>query len=193
VQLKVTGQRPDWEVDPNAFESSMNITGQIKIEDIFQEDEEDLLGAFIGELCVGVTSPIFIEAKNAYYTFATIYGNSEHVNQSLTFKIWDASTGRIYPVVETMMGTQVEQIKFVPNSIKGTTSNPVIFNALNIAQQEIELKKGWTWISANVLNNTPSILNQIKTSLGSTGEMIKGSNGFIQQPGWYGTLTAISE
>ena len=189
VQLKVTGERPDWHVDPYAFEFSMNITGQIQIEGVFQEDTDDLLGAFIGDLCVGVTSPLFVNSKNAYYTFADIYGNNEHNNQALKFKLWDASTGRIYPVIET----SVPNISFIPYQTLGNTEVPVIFNALNYAEQIIQLKKGWTWISSNVLNDNPSILNQMKVSLAETGVIIKGRNAYIQQPYWLGNLTEISE
>ncbi|MCL2289939.1 MAG: cadherin-like beta sandwich domain-containing protein, partial [Bacteroidetes bacterium] len=189
VQLKVTGQRPDWEVNPNDFENSMNIIGQIQIEGVFQEDPDDLLGAFIGNLCVGVASPIYFDAINAYFVFADIYGNSVHNNQPITFKLWDASTGRIYPQVET----SVPDIRFVPNQIIGKSSNPVIFNALDASEQIISLRTGWTWVSANVLSNDPSILNQMKASLSTAGILIKGHNGFIQQPGWIGNLTEISE
>jgi hypothetical protein len=60
VQLKVSGSRPDRKVNPNDFESSMNITGQIKVEGTYQEDPDDMLAAFIGDLCVGVASPVYV-------------------------------------------------------------------------------------------------------------------------------------
>jgi hypothetical protein len=189
VQLKVTGARPDWSVNPNDFESSMNITGQIKIDGAFQEDENDLLAAFIGETCVGVTSPVYISTNNVYFTFATVYGNSQHSGQPLIFKLWDASTGRVYPRVET----SAANIAFAPQAIVGSISNPVVFNALNIAEQRIALKKGWTWISTNLVNSNPDLLSRMKTSLSEAGVMIKGSNAYIQQPNWAGTLTEISE
>jgi hypothetical protein len=189
VQLKVTGAHPDWNVDPYGFEMMMNIIGQIKIDGNFQEDPDDMLGAFIGNLCVGVASPTQISSYNAYFIFANIYGNSVHLNQPITFKLWDASTGRIYPVVETSEG----EIVFTHDMTIGTLTNPVIFNALDIAEQVIVLNNGWNWISANVLNDNPTIIEQMKTALEDVGEIIKGRNDFIQQPDWMGTLTEISE
>ncbi|MCL2596308.1 MAG: T9SS type A sorting domain-containing protein [Paludibacter sp.] len=189
VQVKVTGQLPDWTVNPNAFESSMNITGQIQIAGVFQEDTYDRLGAFINDVCVGITSPKYVDAYNAYFTFADIYGNSGDINQPLTFKLWDASTGHIYPQLETSIG----EIHFAPSTILGSPANPVIFNALNLVGQDIPLKNGWNWISANVLNDNPSILNQMKSSLANTGELIKGHAAYIQQPNWMGMLDNISE
>jgi len=189
VQLKIRRQRPDWNVNPHDFESSMNITGRIRIEGVNQTDTEDLLAAFIGGLCVGVTSPIYIDRQDAYFTFADIYGNAQHNNQPITFKLWAASTGRVYPLVET---TPVSDIRFSPSLILGSISTPVIFNALDVAEQSIALRNGWNWISANLLNNNPSILDQMKSSLANTGMLIKGGDAFIQQPNWVGTLSSIS-
>ncbi|MCL2073408.1 MAG: T9SS type A sorting domain-containing protein [Marinilabiliaceae bacterium] len=189
VQLKVTGERPDWDVNPNDFEHSMNIIGQIKIDDIFQEDPDDILGAFIGDLCVGVASSVYVDNRNAYFVFADIYGNAQHNNQLLSFKLWDASTGRIYPQIET----SVAEIRFAAGSVVGSGSNPVIFNALDIAEQIINLTNGWNWISTNILSESPTILSQMKESLITSGEMIKGRDAYLQQPNWIGNLTEISE
>ncbi|MCL2072400.1 MAG: T9SS type A sorting domain-containing protein [Marinilabiliaceae bacterium] len=189
MQLKVTGLRPNWYVNPNDFENSMNITGQIKIDGMFQEDPDDILAVFIDDLCVGVTSPTFMSSNNAYFTFANIYGNQQHNNKPLIFKLWDASTGRIYPQIET----SINDIRFAPSSIIGNITNPVIFNALDITEQIINLNQGWNWISTNILNENPSIINQMKQSLFTSGELIKGRDAFIQQPNWVGNLAEISE
>ena len=188
AQLKVTRQRPDWKVNPHDFESSMNIIGRIQIDGVYQENGDDMLAAFIGELCVGVASPVFVETMG-YFTFSDIYGNAQHNNQALTFKLWNASTGRIYPQIVA----SVENIRFNPSQIIGSVANPVIFNAQDVSVQTIALRTGWNWISTNVLNNNPSILNQMKLSLVDAGELIKGRNAYIQQPFWIGTLAEISE
>jgi len=190
VQLKVSGKSPNWAINPNSFEGFMNITGQIKINGVFSENTEDVLAAFIGEECVGTASLTYISPTNAYFVFSNIYGNAEHSNKPITFKLWSASTGRIYPKVET----SVSDIRFASGSILGSHLNPVIFDALDAYEQVITLRKGWNWISSNVLNENPSILDQIKSSLGDAGVMVKGQSSYIQrQSGWIGTLSSISE
>jgi hypothetical protein len=188
LQLKVTGARPDWAANPADFELSMNLTSQIKIEDVFQEDTNDLLAAFIGNLCVGVASPAYLEANNAYFTFANVYGNQEHKGQLLTFKLWDSSTGRIYPALEASVG----EIRFTSSATMGNISNPVIFNALDIVEQIIAFKSGWNWFSFNVTNDDTPVMTQIKSSLTTAGDIIKSQNAYLQQPGWVGTLTDVS-
>ena len=189
VRLKVTGQKADWTVNPNDFENSMNITGKILIDNRPKEDSDDLLAAFIGDKCVGVTSPIYVGVNNAYFTFADIYGNVVDNNKAITFKLWEASTGRIYP--ELVISEN--DIRFVANQTLGTINAPVVFNAVDVIEQTIPLKKGWTWMSTNLINNNPIMLAQMKNSLADVGVIIKGRESYIQQPAWAGTLTNISE
>jgi hypothetical protein len=61
-------------------------------------------------------------------------------------------------------------------------------------EQSIELGTGINWISVNVLNTNPSIINQMKTSLLNVGTQIKGSSLFLTKPAgnWIGSLTSIS-
>jgi hypothetical protein len=78
--------------------------------------------------------------------------------------------------------------------MNGDAATPVIHNALNMIEQSIALNNGWNWISVNVLNTNPTILQQFKDRIGSAGELLKGQNGnYIQNPGWAGTLTAINK
>jgi len=191
VQLQITGERPDWIVNPNDFTSSMNILGQIKIDGVFRENSQDILAAFIGEQCVGIGSPVFVEEMNAWFVFFTIYGNAQHNGQALTFKLWDAATGRIFPQMET----SVPNIRFAPLTVIGSVVSPVIFDAANVSQQIINLQSGWNWISANVLNSNPTIFAQMQSSLSTAGVLIKGQSSFVQQgaSNWIGTLSNISE
>ncbi|NCB67844.1 MAG: T9SS type A sorting domain-containing protein [Bacteroidia bacterium] len=189
IRLRVTGTRPDWSVNLNNFENSMNITGKILVNNRPKEDTSDILAAFIGDKCIGVTSPVYVGSNNAYFTFADIYGNASENDKTITFKLWEASTGRIYPEISTSN----PNITFVPNQILGNVNAPIIFNAADVVEQSIPLKKGWSWISTNITHNAPDVLTQMKNSLLDVGVLIKGRSTYIQQPGWVGTLNAVSE
>ena len=194
VQVKVTGQRPDWTVNPNDFQLSMSIMGQIQIVGIYQEDTDDILAAFIGDLCVGVTSPIYVDDYNAYFTFATIYGNPNNNGQSLTFKLWDASTGRVYPSIDVSRNGSPLGVKFYGNDSQGTPDSPVLFNALDVVEQSIALNNGWNWISFNVDNNDPTLITQFKSNALTYSSQLKSNAGlFINKSGanWVGSLSSI--
>jgi len=175
VSLKVTGTRPDWSVDPYAYESSMNVIGQIKIDGVYQEDPEDILAAFIGTRCVGIVNPRFDKTKNSYILYMDIYGNDSDTGAALTFSLWDAGTGRIYPAVD-VVGSP---ISFVGTSIIGTITNPQLFNATDKVEQQLTLKQGWNWISTNVVNTQTPLINQFKSGIETAGIQLKSRDGFI--------------
>jgi len=192
VSLKVTGPRPDWFVNPYDYLNSMNVIGQIKIDGVFQEDPEDMLAAFIGTKCVGIVNPQFSKTLNSYIFYMDIYGNTEDEGKSLTFSLWDAGTGRIYPGVDVIGGA----LSFYDSSIKGSVVSPMIFNATDKVEQQLSIKKGWNWISTNVVNNEPSnlLMKQLQTGLETDGLQIKSQFGstIISDIGWEGNLQSLS-
>lgn len=195
VQLKVTGVRPDWSVNSEDFEQSMTATGQILIEGISQEDEDDLLAAFIDDVCVGLASPQYESSYNAYFVYMIIWGNSVDNNKDISFKLWDASTGNIYPMMETSIGGNALQLKFIDGDIEGTPDTPILFNALDIIEQIIAMGKGWNWISSNVNDHTVSLIDQFKANAAGFAAQIKAGNSqYLNNSGgnWGGLLSSIT-
>ncbi|MBR4533114.1 MAG: hypothetical protein IKO85_01005 [Bacteroidaceae bacterium] len=143
LNIKVTGDVPDWAVNPNAFESSMNVIGQLVIDNVASEDADDILAAFIGEECRGIVHPQYNERYGGSYITMDIYGNSDETG-NVTFRAYNASTGITYPVVK--MGN-AESVSFVPLSLSGSYAEPAQFTAQDLQEQKIELKAGWNWIS----------------------------------------------
>jgi len=192
VSLKVTGPRPDWTVNPYGSETSMNVVGQIKIGGVYQEDKEDILAAFMGTRCVGLASPQFDKINNGYYLYMDIYGNEADNNQVLTYSLWDAGTGRIYPGVDkdASLGS------FTAGAMIGTLSEPITFNATDKVEQQLSLKQGWNWLSTNVVSTTPSLIDQLKVGVGTIGEQLKSRiDGYIDYSngGWYGSLQSLNQ
>ena len=144
VNVKVTGPVPNWAVNPSDFEKSMNVIGRVEIEGLPMEDEDDIVAAFIGEECRGVAHPVYKERYDGSYITMDIYGNDE-VNQEVTFRAYDASTGALYPVV-----TPDRDIKFTPLALIGKYDAPVVFTVADLIEQQTELKAGWNWLSLYV-------------------------------------------
>lgn len=189
VSLVVTGNRPEWHVNPNEFELSMNVTGQLKITDVLSQDEDDIVGAFIDGKCVGVASPVFYSRYEAYYVMMDIYGSSLSTGKPVEFRIWDAGTGNIYPIVETS-----EPISFIDNGLFGSFANPFIWNAKDMIQQNIELVEGWNWTSVHVHNSDNMSLNNMFGNIVSTSQLVKSKSAFAVSDSekWAGALSEIS-
>jgi len=144
LNIKVTGNVPDWAVNPYDYESSMNVIGRLIVDGVASDDSDDILAAFIGEECRGIVHPHYNERYGSSYITMDIYGNNDEDAQDVTFRAYDASTGTVYPVVYM---NNAESIKFQPLTLSGSYATPDVLATQNLLEQQIELKAGWNWIS----------------------------------------------
>ena len=147
LNITVTGNVPDWAVNPHDFETSMNVIAVLKKDGTPMTDTDDIMAAFVGEECRGMAHPAYNERYGNYYVTMDIYGASTEAGQEVTFRAYDASTGTVYPVV-TLENN--EAFTFVPLTLMGTYAEPNVFIIRNLIEQELELKAGWNWVSFNV-------------------------------------------
>ena len=175
VKVKVTGEAPDWTVDPSRYESNMTVVGQIYIGDKISEFTDSKLAAFddLG-LCCGVASPEYMPSRDAYYVNMIVYGAAatdiSSGERELTFQMYDASTGITYPVVMINMpnGTISEKLTYAPDAVYGSYDAPLVFAATDDLVQSSTLARGWTWMSVYVQpesTNISYILPSSKTEL----------------------------
>ena len=172
IVMKVRGESPDWSVDPNAYENSMSIVGQIYVNGIMMSNSESLLAAFIDDECRGVASPK--QMRGAAYVPMSIYGTAmQQINgvpadldkgRAVTFRLWDATTGIAYPNVSITLpdGTVTDTLTFDPAKNYGTFDAPLIFTKTNIVEQHLALRKGWNWISLGVEPSNPKVASVFK-------------------------------
>jgi len=175
VNVTVMGDAPDWSVDPNRYESNMTLTGQVYIADKICEYSETMVAAFddMG-LCCGVAKPKYVNTRDAYYIDMIVYGAASTDlstgQRNITFKMYDASTGIIHPVVKVTMpdGTTDTSLTYAPDALLGTYDAPVQFRSTNDLLQNVSLPKGWTWMSLYVQPESTAIeevLPKSKTEL----------------------------
>ncbi len=167
IVMKVRGEKPDWSVDPNAYENNMSIVGRIYVNGILMSNSESLLAAFIGDECRGVASPKQI--RGSAYVPMSIYGTAtQQINgvptdldkgRAVTFRLWDATTGIAYPNVSITMpdGTVTDTLTFDPTKNYGTFDNPLNFTKTDLVEQHLALRKGWNWISLGVEPSNPKV------------------------------------
>ena len=155
VNLVAEGETPDWTVNPADYEFTMNVMGQLKIDNKLSEDTEDIVAAFHGKQCVGVAHPQYFKRYDAYYVMMTVYGNDDSAD--LTFKVYDASTGILYPSVNMS-----EPVIFEKDAIVGTIAEPVVWTPDNKVEQDLALSTGWNWISLYVEPENKSVSSVLK-------------------------------
>lgn len=146
LTIKVNPIRPDWSVNMDKSENSMNICGQIRINGKISTDPDDMVGVFCGKECIGVAHNSVDNVTGDSHVFLTVYGTSGTADP-LTFYIWDSGTGAIYQAMLTEDGKPGTVFKFAANALHGTLQNPLIIEGGDILQQSIQLHAGCNWVS----------------------------------------------
>ncbi|MDR3187805.1 MAG: T9SS type A sorting domain-containing protein [Prevotellaceae bacterium] len=188
LSLKVTTQIPSWDVNPSDFEYSMSLIGQLRFEGVVSEDTEDMVAAFIDGVCVGRASPIYYPRYNATLVTLDIYGTREMSGSLITFKAWNASVGKLHPVVTTGATT----VTFANNTLVGSVTAPLALDAESKIEQQIALEKGWSWLSFNTRPSNMSLAN-VLSSVQLSVALIKGKTAFSVPNGsaWSGDLQVV--
>ncbi len=121
----VANAQPSWTVNPYQYQHNMSITAQLYIEGGISSDHGDMVGVFYGEECRGVSYNNYVLQEQTY-SLITVYGNTD--SEKLTIKIYDASSGEIY--------TLKQSLQFKIDSIMGTPLDPVMFYT-DLAEKKI--------------------------------------------------------
>jgi hypothetical protein len=189
-ELRVLLEAPDWSVNAPDYSNSMNVIGEIKINEVFSRDQYTKIGAFVDDNPRGEGYLIYDTAYDKYFVYLTAYSNVTS-GEEITFKIWDAVNGQV--LIASIDGAP--NTSFLQNAVLGSKSTPVLFSGARFSEQTLALNKGWTWTSFYVEDGR---FNDIKTTFAEltlqTGDQIKSQNEFTnyENNDWFGSLTTIA-
>lgn len=208
VQLHVEAEEPEWEVtDDPAYNQQMNITAQVSLggndgKNYIDNDKRDIVYAFYNGVCLG-KAHVTVQ-NDVPLVFLTVLGKeSMNVNTTehraaatLDFRLWRANTGNITYLngVYTDKDSVVHKdVRFARNTSVGSKSSPVILSENGHAMQQINLKKGWNWVSLNVRPFINEGVNGLfeTTDVFSPGDIINTMDGaepsYMQTDGIWGS------
>ena len=160
VEYHVNSLPPYDGVDATRYPLNMSVCGQVKIDNSFDSDENDIIYALFRNACVGMTNVDFDDERNTARVFLTVYGSEAMNGKTVNFVLWQASTGKVLNLVPG------REIQFAHGAVYGCGDDqPVIFTAGGSETQNILLPGGWTWIST-YLNLRPANapLNSVMTA-----------------------------
>ena len=142
LTITVEGDEPYWEVDNSLKKYTMNIVGQVNINDEIDVDSRDIIGVFDdNNQCHGVAH--IGNGDDEHLVYITVYNNDD-AKKELTFRLWRYDTG-----LEMVLTTR-PTIQFVSAALVGSPENPQIFNGGDMYVQNLHLNSDWNWISFNV-------------------------------------------
>lgn len=186
LDLAIQANKPKWSEQLDNFKNNMNIIGRLIIDDIPSTDENDMIAVYVGSELRGFAKVSYQKEYDNYAVYLSI-GSNQTVNEQLKFKIWDASTGLVYPVDDV-------EYTFEADAIKGSISDPIVFRSGDIIQRDIELHEGWNWVSIN-LRNTDDKVNTVFGNIGaSNGDRLISQDAFYQydNDAWTGSDNMIN-
>ena len=194
LNLTVEGEQPDWanSVNSDLLKNSMNINGMVYLYNELDNDSRDIVGVFDSEnVCHGFANISHDVQTGETGLYLTVYDKLDS-GRKLNFRLWQYSTGH------EIVLTPESPIVFKKSAVLGDKT-PVRFDGGEDFVQNLDLKKGWNWISFNVnsslLNNVDSMLNsgplkevKIITDLGSDMTLSHKNNKWLVESGT-GTIT----
>lgn len=196
VNLRVLKSEPNWNFNPLVFEENMNIIGKIRLDGELSKDTYDKIVAYSMDSVRGIAPIVYDDKLDEYFALITIYGSSDGAGEPITFKIWDASAGRLKAASINNANT----LQFQPNITLGNYAQPSIFANSGYETQILSLNKGWTWVSFNLEDSSFRDLNTFfKYTKSTQGDVIKSTSPAmfdvynvspgVGQTGWAGTIS----
>jgi hypothetical protein len=149
-----------WDLSIDEYPDNATLIGVIAIDGVEQRREDLVIGAFVGNRCVGQANALYIEPLDRYLVFLAYLGND---NDEVTFRLYDGNNGIEHIGAETslvftkdaMIGSMDEpyvinfgvmsvvdiakEVKLFPNPVKATEKVHVSLNEANVTSMKLEI------------------------------------------------------
>jgi len=185
IGVRVVCRPPNWKVNPNLFENTMNMVLQLDIQGSVSTDVEDIVAAYIGDQMRGSAYLEYAPEVNKYLAYLTIYGNPDDQLDPVRFEIWDASECLRY-------GSVVESYTFQPDNVVGFIGSPIVLHTNSLVLREVPFGFGWNWLSFNLAFPDNSLNAALASLNHPQNDLMKSQTAFsMYSGGWFGSLNNL--
>jgi hypothetical protein len=140
-------QAPVWKVNEPAYQYTMTIVAKLNMDNIPLKNVTDLVGAFVGTTCRGVSNLTYVPSTKSYYAYLTVFSNTP--GEAITFYIYNSARNKTVKVTKT--------IPFAPYETYGN-----LFQSYSIAEPMLNNKAELlTFEFLNIKSKTNSIASGI--------------------------------
>jgi hypothetical protein len=187
VRLVVKAIEPKYSFDPLKYQYSMNIIGQLKIDNVISSNEGDKLIAYVNNEVRGIGELKYLPYFDKYEVYLNVYSNSIN-GETVKFNIWNAANGETY--VDVTPNVVFEESKLI-----GTPDAPETFATTTTIKKNIPLTNGWTWVSFPVnstkFNSSKNLLSSLSPVLGDVSTSQTAYDQYSSNS-WIGNLGSYS-
>jgi hypothetical protein len=118
-------QAPSWKVNEPDYQHTMTFVAKLNMDGIQLNGQNDMVGAFVGTTCRGVSKPTYVASSKSYYAYLTVFSNTS--GETITFQLYNSSNSKVVKVSKT--------INFATNQNYGN-----LFQAYSIAEPTLNNK-----------------------------------------------------
>ena len=192
IMVEIKALCPWIDENPNGYERQMTLRGQVMVNGTYDSDPNDVVAAMIGNDIVGMANVDFNAEAGTSYLYLTIHGTEVLEGMPVRFRLWQASTGRIYSL------TPSTSVSYQNNATVGLPpSVPVLLTTSANEVQNLDINAGWNWISFYLKPDATSgigdlLYNAIPWNVGDQLKSVATLQ-FAEWDGdqWMGSLTRL--
>ena len=118
-------QAPSWKVNEADYQYTMTFVAKLNMDGVQLNGQNDLVSAFVGSTCRGVSKLTYVASAKSYYAYLTVFSNVP--GETITFHLYNSANNKILKVSKT--------IKFVANQHLGN-----LFQSYSIAEPTLNEK-----------------------------------------------------
>lgn len=140
----IFAQAPNWSVKESDYQYTMTFVAKLNLDGKRLTNANDKVGAFVGNVCRGVSGVTYVTSEKNYYAFLTVFANQQ--GENISFRLYDAEANKTTTVSK--------QIAFVVNEHKGN-----LFQSYSIAEPALNSESQILSFSFMNITNLSSIIN----------------------------------
>jgi len=93
-------QIPDWKVIEPNYQYTMTIVSKLNMDGVQLTSSNDMVAAFVGNTCRGVSKLTYVASANTYYAYLTVFSNTP--GEAITFYIYNSKNNKVVKVTKTI-------------------------------------------------------------------------------------------
>ena len=144
-------QIPTWKVNESDYQYTMTFVAKLNVDGVPLTNSNDLVGAFVGTTCRGVSKLTYVASANSYFAYLIVLSNSP--GEAITFNLYDSSKNKITKVSKT--------INFVATQNLGD-----LFQSYSIAEPALNNKAEIISFDFLNINKISSVISSGSVKLG---------------------------
>lgn len=148
---RLFAQIPSWKVNESDYQYTMTFVAKLNVDGVTLTNSNDLVGAFVGTTCRGVSKLTYVASANSYFAYLIVLSNSP--GEAITFNLYDSSKNKITKVSKT--------INFVATQNLGD-----LFQSYSIAEPALNNKAEIISFDFLNINKISSVISSGSVKLG---------------------------